>query len=236
MVDAYEMKNGTAPFLPNGSVNPASGYDPQKPYENRDPRFYASILYNGAMWQGRAVESFVGGKDGIGIGEHIRSQTGYFLKKFLDESLVVNGPQRRAATWVLFRKGILMLDFAESRNEASGPDSEVYDAVNAVRARAGMPKLAGNLSKEEMRASIRHERRIEAAFEDTRFWDVRRWKAGVQLLGKPIHGMRISRVGNTLVYEKVQIKNRVFDDRRHLFPLPQSEINKNNNLVQNPGW
>lgn len=236
MVDAYEMKNGLAPFLTNGAVNSASGYDPNNPYENRDPRFYASILYNGANWQGRAVESFVNGKDGIAIGAHTRSQTGYFLKKFLDESLVLNGPQRRAATWVLFRLGMVMLDFAEARNEFSGPDTEVYDALNAIRLRAGMPVIPTGLTQLEMRSKIHHERLIEGAFEDYRFWDVRRWKEGVAIFGKPIHGMRITKVGNSLTYERVQTKNRVFDDKRHLFPIPQSEINKNQNLLQNPGW
>lgn len=236
LVDAYEMANGIAPLLPDGSVNPASGYDPAKPYENRDPRFYASILYNGAPWQGRAIESFVGGADGISIGTHTRSQTGYFLKKFLDESLVVNSSQRRAATWILFRLGTVMLDFAESRNEASGPDAEVYAAVNAIRARADMPELPEGLSQDEMRARIRQERRIEMAFEDNRFWDVRRWKIGVETFGKPIHGMRITRVGDALNYERVQVRARIFDDRRHFFPIPQSELNKNPNLEQNAGW
>lgn len=236
MVDSYEMKNGIAPFLENGQVNPLSGYDSNMPYENRDPRFYASILYNGAPWQGRAVESFVNGKDGIAIGAHTRSQTGYFLKKFLDESLVLNGPQRRSATWNLFRLGMVMLDFAEARNEFSGPDNDVYDAVNAIRKRAGMPLLPTGLSQDEMRKKIHHERLIEGAFEDYRFWDVRRWKEGVAIFGKPIHGMRITKVGNNLIYERVQVKNRVFDDKRHLFPIPQSEVNKNKNPIQNPGW
>ncbi|MFZ4261506.1 RagB/SusD family nutrient uptake outer membrane protein [Sphingobacterium sp. HJSM2_6] len=236
MVDAYEMKNGVAPFLENGSINPLSGYDAANPYENRDPRFYASILYNGANWQGRAVESFVNGKDGIAIGAHTRSQTGYFLKKFLDESLVLNGPQRRSATWNLFRLGMVMLDFAEARNEFSGPDNEVYAAVDAIRSRAGMPALPEGLTQQEMRKKIHQERLIEGAFEDYRFWDVRRWKEGVALFGKPIHGMRITKIGNTLNYERLQIKNRVFDDKRHLFPIPQSEVNKNKNPIQNPGW
>src|SRR5690606_34373320 len=236
LVDAYEMANGVAPFLPNGTVNPESGYDPSAPYENRDPRFYASILYNGAPWQGRAIESFVGGADGISIGTHTRSQTGYFLKKFLDESLVVTSSQRRAATWILFRLGTVMLDFAESRNEATGPDADVYAAVNAIRRRANMPDLPADLSQDEMRDRIRHERRIELAFEDNRFWDVRRWKIGVETFGKPIHGMRITRVGDALNYERVQARTRVFDDRRHLFPIPQSELNKNPNLEQNEGW
>lgn len=236
LVDAYEMANGIAPFLDNGAVNPASGYDPANPYENRDPRFYASILYNGAPWQGRAIESFVGGADGIAVGTHTRSQTGYFMKKFLDESLTVNSAQRRAATWILFRLGTVMLDFAESRNEASGPDADVYAAVNAIRARSNMPALAEDLTQDEMRARIRHERRIELAFEDNRFWDVRRWKIGVHAFGRQLHGMRITRVGNELKYERIPIRARVFDEKRHLFPLPQSELNKNPNLEQNEGW
>src|SRR5690606_36315192 len=182
-------------------------------YADRDRGLYASILYNGAPWKGRAIESFVGGADGISIGTHTRSKTGYFLKKFLDESLVVNSSQRRAATWILFRLGTVVLDFAESRNEATGPDADVYAAANAIRRRANMPDLPADLSQDEMRDRIRHERRIELAFEDNRFWDVRRWKIGVATFGKPIHGMRITRVGDALNYERVQARTRVFDDR-----------------------
>ncbi len=236
LVDAYEMANGLKPFNDDGTVNDASGYNPDAPYANRDPRFYATILYNGASWQGRTIESYVGGSDEIAVGSHTRSQTGYFLRKFLDESIVVNGPQVRGATWILFRLGTLLLDYAEARNEASGPDETVYQAVNRIRARANMPELPTGLSKAEMRERIHHERRIEMAFEDNRFWDVRRWKIGVEAFEKTFHGMRITRNGSNLNYERVVVRPRVFDERRHLFPLPQSEINKNSELVQNPGW
>ncbi len=236
LVDAYEMANGLAPFHADGTVNPVSGYSPNNPYANRDPRFYATILFNGAQWQGRGIETFVGGSDEIAVGSHTRSQTGYFMRKFLDESVIVNGPQQRGATWILYRLGTVLLDYAEARNEASGPDRSVYDAVNRIRSRAGMPELPEGLDQAQMRDRIRHERRIEMAFEDNRFWDVRRWKIGVQTFGKTFHGMRITRVGSTLHYERVTVRPRIFDDRRHLFPLPQSEINKNSQLFQNPNW
>ncbi|MFT4153421.1 RagB/SusD family nutrient uptake outer membrane protein [Parafilimonas sp.] len=237
IVDAYEMSNGLAPFNSDGSVNTASGYDPANPYDNREPRFYASILYNGAAWQGRSVETFVGGTDAIGIGQHTRTQTGYFIRKFLDESVIITKGNTRYATWILYRLGTVILDFAEARNEASGPVSEVYTAVNAIRSRAGLPDLPTGLSQDEMREKIRHERLIEMAFEDNRFWDVRRWKIGVQAFNITTHGMYITKSGNTLNYEVVPVRTRYrIEQQWDLFPIPQSEINKNPLLEQNPGW
>ncbi len=236
IVDAYQMANGLDPFNADGSVNVASGYNPAQPYANREPRFYATVLYNGAKWQHRNIESRVGGLDAIEIGSHNRSQTGYFLRKFLDESIVLNQTQNRAATWVLFRLGTLKLDYAEARNEATGPDNIVYANVNAIRARAGLPALPAGLSKDQMRERIRHERRIEMAFEDNRFWDVRRWKIGTNVFNTTIKGMRITQTGSTLNYQVVNVRTRVFDEKRYFFPIPQSELNRNPNMDQNPGW
>lgn len=236
LVDAYQMENGLSPFNSDGSVNAASGYNAANPYANRESRFYTTILYNGATWQGRSIEAFVGGADGIEIGSHIRTQTGYFLRKFVDESINLNGTQSRAATWILYRLGTLMLDFAEAENEANGPTAEVYANVNAIRARAKLPALAAGLSKDQMRERIHHERRIEMAFENNRFWDVRRWKIGVEKFNIQIKGMRITKNGNNLTYQVVNVRPRIFDVKRHLFPIPQSEINRNPNMDQNPGW
>lgn len=237
IVDAYEMNNGIAPFNDDGSVNAASGYDPNNPYANREPRFYATILYNGAQWQNRGVEAFVGGADGIAIGQHNRTQTGYFIRKFLDENVVIANGNSRYSTWILYRLGTLLLDFAEAHNEASGPTPEVYNAVNQIRSRAGLPWLAEGLSKDQMREKIRHERRIEMAFEDNRFWDVRRWKIAEKAFNIQTHGMRITKSGNTLDYKRVPVRSRFFKENQwDLFPIPQSEINKNAQLKQNPGW
>jgi SusD family. len=238
MVDAYEMENGELPVLgysPTGEqiVNPNAGYDPQNPFVNRDPRFYQSILYHGAMWQGRAVNIAPGGADNVTIGAIQR--VNYFARKYLLEShnlfTDAGNTYRRFA---IIRLAELYLNYAEALNESEGPTAAVYQAINTIRNRSDMPDLPIGLSKDEMRARIRHERRIELAFEDHRFWDVRRWKIAATVDNGPVHKLVVDANG-TFTYPVHQ--TRIFDERKHyLFPIPQSELDKNPNMVQNPGW
>ncbi|WP_353197516.1 RagB/SusD family nutrient uptake outer membrane protein, partial [Parapedobacter defluvii] len=118
------------------------------------------------------------------------------------------------------------------------PDQSVYDAVNEVRARPGvnMPPLPVGLNKAEMRQRIRNERRVELAFESHRFWDIRRWRIGEDVL-KAVHGLKITRAGSgDWNYERFLLENRYYTHTYDLFPIPQSEINRNSNLEQNPGY
>lgn len=140
----------------------------------------------------------------------------------------------------MFRLGEIYLDYAEALNEAEGPVSDVYYYVNQIRDRAGMPALPKDLSKSEMRERIRHERRIELAFETHRYFDCHRWKIAEKTDNGPIWGMNIS-AGASLqdeaYYKRTLIENRIFKAPTHyLFPIFQDEIDKNPNLVQNPGW
>ena len=231
LVDSYEMKNG----LPIS--DPASGYNPNVPYVDRDPRFAASIIYNGSTFKGTAVSTIVGGKDGLGQSINA-TKTGYYMRKFLSESAswnqTTNATVRRP--WVIFRYGEILLNYAEAQNEAVGPDATVYDAVNQIRKRAGIANLPTGLSKDQMRQKIRNERRVELAFEEHRFFDVRRWKTGETDLGKPVTGMRITTNGATNVYEKFIVETRVFNERMYRYPVPQLEINNTTKLQQNPGY
>lgn len=235
LVNAFEMKSG----LP--ITDPSSGYDPQKPYDNRDPRLALTILYNGATFKGAPVETFVGGKDGLNRSVNA-TRTGYYLRKFLSENArwnqVSNANVRRP--WVLFRYAEVLLNYAEALNEAQGPVADVYKSVNQIRKRAGMPDLPTGLTQVQMRERIRNERRVELCFEEYRFFDVRRWKLGKEYFGKPVTGMRITPGANgALTYERFLVENRVFDDTKdkmYRFPFPQSELNRANKLTQNPGW
>jgi hypothetical protein len=228
-VDNYEMNNGKS------ITDPTSGYNASNPYANRDPRFYATILYNGAPWAGLNVETNVGGAEGLGAGDYTR--TGYYLKKFVWEGAVSSGFNDPAFhNWPFFRLGEMYLNYAEALNESTGPVTEVYNAVNAVRLRADMPELPIGLSKEEMRLRIRNERAIELAFEEHRFWDVRRWKIAESTVGVPIKGMRITGTAPNWVYTPFDVEPRVFEAKMYLYPVPQAEINKNLGLTQNPGW
>ncbi|GAB3651647.1 RagB/SusD family nutrient uptake outer membrane protein [Echinicola sediminis] len=228
LVEAYEMADGTA-FDWNNPQHAAA------PFDNRDPRFYLSILYNGANWRGRPVESYVGGLDGEGVNG--ATLTGYYLRKFLDPELDILRNQTSAKNWVILRYAEILLGYAEAQNEAVGPDASVYEAVNAVRDRAGMPALPEGLSQDEMRAKIRHERRIEFAFEGQRFFDTRRWKTAEAEFDGPVHGLRITKSGDDFEYNVIEVEDRVFTEKMYLFPIPQSEINNTNgNLQQNPMW
>ncbi len=229
-VDKYEMKTTGKPI-----TDPASGYDPAKPYTDRDPRFYASVLYNDADWAGLKLQVYPGGADINHPTDFTR--TGYYIKKFLWESTVSAGFGGAAFhNWVYFRLGEMYLNYAEALNEASGPTPEVYAALHQIRNRAGMPDFPAGLSKDEMRQRIQNERAVELAFEEHRFWDVRRWKIAASTVGVPIKGIKITGTAPNWIYTPVDIEPRVFEAKMYLYPVPQVEINKNLGLTQNPGW
>ncbi|PPK87095.1 putative outer membrane starch-binding protein [Neolewinella xylanilytica] len=205
-------------------------YDPQEPFENLDPRFEATVVHDGAEFRGREVELFEGGIDDLFM------HTGYFLRKFHNEDLVIYS-QSSDQDWLYFRYAEILLNYAEARNEASGPDQTVYDAINAIRDRAGMPPLPEALGQDEMRERIRHERRIELAFEEHRFFDIRRWGIAEELLNGPLYGMQIVReAAGSLTYSVEAFEERSFPARLYVLPIPQDEIDKNPAASQILGW
>ena len=240
MVDSFEMKeSGEVPVLGYTADNQpilnekAYDYDPLHPWEGREDRFYSCILYHGAELQGRPIDISDGGQDNINIGAIVR--TNYFYNKYLDQNhnLTSNDTwtYRRFAS---MRTAELYLNYAEALNELNGPTSAVYQLINDIRSRANQPALPAGLSQEQMREKIYHERRIELAFENHRFWDVRRWMIAEEVDAGPVHRVEVDAEGN-ISYPVFQ--NRVFNPERHyLFPIPQSEIDKNNAIEQNPGW
>lgn len=237
LVDAYEMRTGV-PFDWN---NPAHTADP---YANRDPRLLSTIIVNNSVWKSTNVQLWEGGSNGKPLFR--ASKTGYYLKKYVDETLNLATGQTSAKQWVYFRLTENYLNLAEALNEAFGPTTQdtfktnALQAVNAVRTRAavGMPAIAATVTKAELRNRIRNERRVELAFEDHRYWDVRRWMIGSTTLGAPLLGVSITRQANGMFkYTPFEVEKRTFSDKMYLYPIPQSEIVKtNNSLVQNPGW
>jgi len=236
LVEDYEMANGLK------ITDPASGYDPQNPYINRDPRFYATVLYNGAMFRGREVETFMpGGKDSPdGNGSWNTSPTGYSMRKFGDETVDINDWSNMGkAPWKYFRYAEILLNYAEAKNEISGPDNSVYDAINKIRTRAGMPNLPAGLSRDAMREQIRNERRIELAYEEHRYFDVRRWMIAMDTENKEARGIYIQKgEDGTLSYEsKIALSGKSFEVQHYWFPIPQDEINASNGKIeQNPNY
>jgi starch-binding outer membrane protein, SusD/RagB family len=235
LVDTYRMTDGL-------KYNESPLYDPDNPYQDRDPRLAKTILYNGSAWKGETVETYQGGKDGPPL--VLATPTGYYLKKYVLEALTIVPPSPTTSEhlWVFFRYGEVLLNYAEAMNEAYGPnvDPEGYgmtalDAVNMIRSRAGIADLPAGISQSEFREEVRDERRVELAFEDHRFWDVRRWEIGSQTTD--IKGMKITRnADESFDYQKITVQTRPWEDKYYLYPIPQEEIFINGNLAQNPGW
>ncbi|MBB6109017.1 Starch-binding associating with outer membrane [Mucilaginibacter lappiensis] len=239
MVDAYQMNNGKS------ITDPASGYDSQNPYVNRDPRFYATILYNGAPYRNNIVQVFLpGGKDSNqGPNPQNASKTGYYLKKFANDAYsITSSNEAGAQPWIYFRYAEILLNYAEAQNEAVGPDASVYQAINAIRQRTSvnMPTLSG-LSQNDMRTAIRNERQIELAFEEHRFYDVRRWQIASQTENVPAYGIAVginsaSPSGYSYT-SKIALTGRAFLSQHYWLPIPLAEIQASNGqLKQNPGY
>lgn len=232
MVESYRMNDGSM-FNKENPVHAAN------PYQNREPRFYASILYNGASWKGRTIETFVGGKDGF---EQYGAQqsaggttTGYYLRKMIDEEAPMDGISTQS--WYEVRYAEVLLNHAEALNEL-GRSQEALVSLNKVRERARLPKVTDS-DKETLREVIREERKVELAFEGQRLWDLRRWKTAVTTLdGKRMHGTKITKNGDSFNYETVECDdlNRVFRESYYKFPVPQSEIDNNPLCKQTPLW
>lgn len=238
VVDDYEMMDGTK------ITDSKTSYDPQNPYKNRDPRFYATILYNGATYRNSTIETYTpGGKDSKdGPSNWNTSKTGYYLKKFMNDNLPIDNPWDVAGTqtWIYFRYAEILLNYAEAQNEAAGPDASVYAAINAVRQRVGvnMPVIPAGLTQVQMRDRIRNERRIELAFEEHRFYDVRRWKIAPEKENVPAYGIEIGKNGTAYTYKKKEaLTGKTFAEKQYWLPIPRAEIQASNNkLTQNQGY
>ncbi|WP_254448724.1 RagB/SusD family nutrient uptake outer membrane protein [Spirosoma rhododendri] len=220
-------------------TNANSGYNPQNPFANRDPRLAATVLYNGASYRGRAVETFrPNGLDSPDGPESFNtSPTGYYLRKFMDESRDLGSATGSQAPWIYFRLGEVLLNYAEAQNEAAGPDASVYDAVNRIRARASMPNLPVGLTQTQMRDRIRHERQVELAYEEHRYYDVRRWRIANRTENLPVRGVAITKdASGALQYSFPTVQERRFNDRNYFLPIPLKETQANPNLVQNTGY
>ncbi len=259
LVDSYEMASTGLPIS-----DPASGYNPDRPYDGRDKRFYASIFYHGSEFSEVAPasgEPFIDMEwnnfnEGPGDKKHgAASITGYLVRKFVDPNDGFN-PKRYESkvSWQEVRFAEVLLIYAEAENEANGPGEKVYQAINSIRQRAELPSLPEGLSKDEMRERIRQERKIELVFENHRWFDLIRWGIAEEVLnGYVPHGIKVERKPGAPTHEeKPQLfeqdmltftpfevlgRTQVFPASHNLMPIPQKEIDKNPNLKpNNPGY
>lgn len=234
----YEKMDGTPQTWNAPGVK---GDDIMEKYAELDPRFRQTVAYNGSPWNQfyTELQYYEGGQ----TPNSNSNVTGAQMHKLIPYTLGEGGnSSRRAPNGILFRVGELYLNLAEALNEYSGPTPEVYDAVNAVRMRAGMPALPEGLDKDAMRKRIKNERDIELAFEDHRLWDIRRWMDAEQdgVMQGDFYKVTLTRVSGHGLDQKCdyvisRFETRTFHRKMYLHPIQESEVNKGY-LTQNPGW
>jgi hypothetical protein len=245
LVDAFPMRNGKA------ITDPASGYNPLNPYVNRDPRFDYTIIYNTSLYYlasdnaKRQVMTYDGSPTADGFSE-TSSSTGYYSRKMCDDNISSNSSFQTERGWPLIRYAEVLLNYAEAINEIEptlAPQA-AYDKLIELRIRAGIQPgadnlygLKANMTKLEMRAVIRNERRIELAFEDHRWNDIRRWKIAMKVNNGFNKRMRIINNSGNYTYQVINtIRLHNFRPEMYLLPIPDSEIRKMPKMVQNPKW
>ena len=256
-VDAFPMRSGLPITAPN------SGYDPQNPYANRDPRLADDVLYNGVTL--RRSEIITGnypnakGESYDNLNKDNATRTGYYLLKFLrdDVNPQASSEIQQYHIYPRIRYTEIFLAYAETANDAWGPKADptgvgftAYDVIKAIRERAGLatneigqPLAEGDVYLEEcasdqnkMRDLIRNERRIELCFENKRFWDLRRWMLP---LNEAIKGVEINldEATGELTYKYFEVEKREYDNSYQMYgPIPKNEVLKWSNLKQNKGW
>ncbi len=240
LVDQYEFQDNGETFAKRypGSID----LNEVDPYEGLDPRFALTVVKNGDEWptngaQKKAIETFVGGFNASP--KYGATPTGYYLRKYVDGSCVTTADNQttRRHTWILFRLGEIYLDFAEAAFYATGSANDktyglsANDAVNKLRNRPDikMPKFTEDGDAWVER--YERERLVELAFENHRFWDVRRWKKGAQYF----RTIQVASISSDLQLTRSTV-TRQWDDKYYFYPIPQTELKKNPKLGQNQGW
>lgn len=234
MVDAYEMKNGKT------IDQSGSGYDASQPFANRDPRLAASIVYPGALYEGKYYNSIQSSSGDYYLNGNC-SPTGYIERKFTTNLSDYADMWNTGLNVIVIRYAEVLLMYAEAKIEAGQIDNTVYTAINQLRERAGMPDVDQSVynSQSTLLTLVRRERRVELAFEGLRWFDIQRLKIGPDVRSGDVYGTKLGTVNastGAVVFTgaNVHVENRTFDAARdYLWPVPQSEININKNLTQN---
>lgn len=239
LVDAFEMtlESGGGVFDWNNDAHRAD------PFINRDQRLAKTVLHDKATFKNTTIDIAENGVNGLP--QTGATKTGYYVRKFLIETINLTPSNTTTSihTWPIFRYADILLMYAEAMNEAF-PNSTTYKdntytysaewAINKVRERAKIAPVNG-LPYDTFKEKVQNERRVELAFEDSRFWDIRRWKIGAQTT--IIYGTKIAQLGASRIYIPNQVvATRYWNDRMNLYPIPASERFINTNLTQNAGW
>lgn len=240
MVESFEMATGGFPDW--STWHTQTGTTEVPPYANLEPRFQATVLYNGATWKNRTIEPYVGGTDGwctwkddaVPAG---RTTTGYYLRKLVDETHNFISLTTSTQPWIAFRYAEVLLNYAEACYKLNDP-ADANSAVRQIRTRVGLPYT--DKSGDALMAAIRQERKVELAYEGLYYWDMRRWKlADKSFTGIRVHGLKIEK--NTdgsfkYTYVDCDKQDRNFPTKMYQIPLPTDELNNNTAIQQYAEW
>jgi len=241
MVESYELAD-TGGFPDWSEWHTSTGTTTTPPYAKLEPRFQASILYNGASWKGRTIEPYVSGKDGWcqysdDPAPAGRTTTGYYLRKLVDETHDLSARTSSIQPWISIRYAEVLLNFAEACYHTGNTDSANI-AVKAIRDRVGLPYTSK--SGTDLMAAIRQERKVELSYEGLLLWDMRRWQlAATQYTGYRVHGLKIIKNLDgsfTYTYVDADKQNRYFPAKLYRIPLPQDELTNNTAIQQYEEW
>ena len=258
MVDSYECIDGL-------TIDKSPLYNPAKPYENRDPRLHMTIAVPGTVYLGFQFETHPDSTRvwNYNVNPAVRVNntdatnafatfTSYLWRKWTN-SRDLGFTQENEGVIILMRYADLLLMYAEAKIEANDIDESVYDAINKVRNRAGMPDVPDGLSQQDLRSFVRRERKIELAMEGRRLFDIRRWRIAEEVMNGPRYGNSKTAFlvapptldeNTTPDYSNIPnksilrvIETMVFNPQRdYLWPINPVELQTNPALVQNPNW
>lgn len=238
MVECYEKTDGTkvdwTPWHSSTITSP--------PYAQLEPRFHATIIYRGSMWQGKLMDCSVDGTNGAYIAYREQTEplgktvTGYFLRKLLDEKLTDVESTKSSQTWVEIRYAEVLLNKAEAAYRLNRI-GEAQSTMNEVRKRPGVNLPGKSSLGEEWFKDYRNERKVELAYEGHLFWDMRRWElAHIEYNNYRVHGLKITGLSNTYEYVDCDWIDRKFIKKQYVLPVPAAELRDNPLIEQYDEW
>jgi hypothetical protein len=237
MVEEYEKSDGSK--VDWSTWHTTEGTLENPPYDELEPRFQATILYNGASWRKRTIEPYVDGTDGWATWKtdavtEGRTTTGYYLRKLVDENHDFSITQNSTQPWVAFRLAEVLLNEAEACHNL-GDDTKAVELINQVRSRVGLPGI-----KSYSDEALRHERKVELAYEGLYYWDMRRWGLATSAFtGIRRHGLKIEKLAEgkfRYTYVDVDDENLNYPAKMNRLPIPEKELNNNKDIEQFSEW
>ncbi len=237
MVEEYEKADGSK--VDWSTWHTTEGTLENPPYDELEPRFQATILYNGASWRKRTIEPYVDGTDGWATWKtdavtEGRTTTGYYLRKLVDENHDFSITQNSTQPWVAFRLAEVLLNEAEACHNL-GDDTKAVELINEVRSRVGLPGIKSYTDE-----ALRHERKVELAYEGLYYWDMRRWGLATSAFtGIRRHGLKIEKLAEgkfRYTYVDVDDENLNYPAKMNRLPIPEKELNNNKDIEQFSEW